>query len=79
MTTTIKVSAATRDRLKAQAAAAHVSLGEHLRRLADAADRESRLTQLRDAVAATPPELADDHAAEAEAWETTELDDAHGQ
>lgn len=54
--TTIKVSTETRDRLKAQAAAAHVSLGEHLTRLAIAADRGLRFESLRVAVAATGPE-----------------------
>ncbi len=49
--TTIKVSTDTRDRLKAQAAAAHVSLGEHLARLADAGDRALRFERLRSAIA----------------------------
>ncbi len=73
--TTIKVSPRTRDRLKAQATAANVSLGEHLRRLADAADRDFRLTSLRRAVADTPEDVATDYAQEAAAWETTELAD----
>jgi len=60
--TTIKVSTETRDRLKAQASAAHVSLGEHLTRLASAADRGLRFEALRAAVAATGPEpTAEDH------------------
>lgn len=50
MTTTITVSNETRDRLKAQAAASKVSLGEHLTRLADLADRRDRLADLRRAV-----------------------------
>ena len=58
--TTIKVSTETRDRLKAQASAAHVSLGEHLSRLADAAERGLRFEALRAAVAATVPELTDE-------------------
>lgn len=59
--TTIKVSAETRDRLKAQAAAAQVSLGEHLTRLAGAADRGLRFEALRAAISQTPPEaLAED-------------------
>ncbi len=49
--TTIKVSTETRDRLKAQAAAAQVSLGEHLARLADAGDRALRFESLRAAIA----------------------------
>lgn len=74
--TTIKVSSQTRDRLKAQAAAAHVSLGEHLTRLADAADREARFAGLRQAIADMPPEVAASHRQETEAWEATELIDA---
>ena len=35
---TIKVDVVTRDRLKAQAAQAHLTLGQHLARLADAVD-----------------------------------------
>ena len=55
--TTIKVSTETRDRLKAQAAMANVSLGEHLTRLASAADRGLRFEALRTAIASTSPEL----------------------
>jgi hypothetical protein len=55
--TTIKVSTETRDRLKAQASASHVSLGEHLTRLAIAADRGLRFEALRAAIAANPQEL----------------------
>lgn len=59
-TTTIKVSTETRDRLKAQATAAHVSLGEHLTRLAIAADRGLRFEALRTAGAASPEVTAED-------------------
>lgn len=67
--TTIKVSTETRDRLKAQAAAAQVSLGEHLARLATAADRGLRFEALRVAVGATQPELT----AEDEEWLDADL------
>ncbi|RNL61407.1 antitoxin [Nocardioides marmoriginsengisoli] len=68
--TTIKVSTETRDRLKAQASAAHVSLGEHLTRLAAAADRGLRFEALRSAIAATPSDLTpEDHA-----WLDADLD-----
>jgi hypothetical protein len=77
--TTIKVSTQTRDRLKAQTAQARVPLGEHLRRLADAADRQRRFAALREAVGQTPPDLAESHAAETEEWETIELSDADGR
>lgn len=55
--TTIKVSTETRDRLKAQAASAHLSLGDHLARLAAAADRGLRFEELRAAIVAAPEEL----------------------
>lgn len=74
--TTIKVAPETRDRLKAQAAAADVSLGDHLERLADAADRAARLAALRRAVAETPPELLAGHRAESDLWEAAEFGDA---
>lgn len=56
--TTIKVSTETRDQLKAQAAAAHLSLGDHLARLAAAADRGLRFEALRAAIVTSPEELA---------------------
>jgi hypothetical protein len=55
--TTIKVTSETRDQLKAQAAAAHLSLGDHLARLADAADRGLRFEALRAAIADSTDEL----------------------
>ena len=66
--TTIKVSTETRDRLKAQASAAHVSLGEHLSRLADAADRALRFESLRAAIDATPAHVMADYTAESKDW-----------
>lgn len=71
--TTIKVDHVVRDRLKAQAAAAHRTLGEHLARLADAADRETRFDALRTAVASTPPPVLAGWTRETEAWELGEL------
>ncbi len=61
--TTIKVSTETRDRLKAQARSAHLSLGEHLARLATAADRGLRFEDLRAAIAAGPSGLTAEDAA----------------
>jgi hypothetical protein len=55
--TTIRVSTETRDRLEAQASAAQVSLGEHLARLASAADRGMRFEAPRAAAVATPSDL----------------------
>jgi hypothetical protein len=71
--TTIKVSTETRDRLKAQASAAHVSLGEHLSRLAAAADRGLRFEALRSAMAATPPESMAAYVAETDTWLDADL------
>ncbi len=71
--TTIKVSTETRDRLKAQASAAHVSLGEHLARLAVAADRGLRYEALRAAIAATPPDVLAAYEAETNEWLDADL------
>lgn len=71
--TTIKVSTETRDRLKAQASAAQVSLGEHLSRLASAADRGLRFEAMRSAIAATRPELITDYTAETDEWLDADL------
>lgn len=71
--TTIKVDVETRDRLKAQAADAHLTLGQHLTRLADAADREARLESVRLAIASTSPEDLASWAQETEQWESAEL------
>ncbi len=76
MTTTIKVSAELRDRLKEQAARDGLTLGAHLAHLADAEDRRWRLRRLKAAVAQSTPEDADSHAAESVDWERTELTDA---
>lgn len=58
--------------------AAHLSLGEHLTRLADSADRAARLAALGRAIAETPADLAAGYAAEAAVWEAAELADARG-
>jgi hypothetical protein len=73
MTTTIKVSTETRDRLKAQAAAEGISLGEHLARLADLADRRDRLERLRVAVAGMTADQWESYAAESDAWQSADL------
>lgn len=72
-TTTIKVSTETRDRLKAQASAAHVSLGEHVSRLAGAADRGLRFEALRTAIAATPPPAMADYTTDTTEWLDADL------
>ncbi|MGH3445259.1 MAG: hypothetical protein ACRDPB_07780 [Nocardioidaceae bacterium] len=71
--TTIKVSTETRDRLKAQASAANVSLGEHLSRLAGAADRGLRFEALRTAIITTPPEAMADYGTETSEWLDADL------
>lgn len=77
--TTIKVSRETRDRLRDQARRAHLTLGEHLMRLADGADREERFRELRRAMAATAVDQHESYVREAESWEATELTDAAGK
>lgn len=71
--TTIKVSTETRDRLKAQAAASRVSLGEHLSRLAEAADRGLRFEAMRRAIDATPPDALTAYSAETDEWVDADL------
>jgi len=66
--TTIKVSTELRDRLKAQAAAEHLTLGEHLERLAELDDRRRRLEALKFAIRDTPPELLQSYRDETAAW-----------
>jgi len=66
--TTIKVSTELRDRLKAQAAAEHLTLGEHLERLAELDDRRRRLEALGVAIRETPPELLQSYRDETAAW-----------
>ncbi len=72
MTTTIKVTTDVRDRLKAQAAGAHRTLGEHLAHLADLGDRQDRFDRLREAIAATPAEQMESYRDEVAAWERLE-------
>ncbi|WP_432558839.1 hypothetical protein [Granulicoccus sp. GXG6511] len=73
MTTTIKVSAELRDRLKEQAARDGRTLGAHLAHLADAEDRRWRLRRLKAAIAQSTPDDAESHRAESADWERTEL------
>lgn len=76
MTTTIKVSDELRDRLKVQAAAAHLTLGEHLARLADLADRRARLAAMQAALSGASTEELADYRAEAAEWLNADLVDA---
>lgn len=71
--TTIKVPAATRDRLKAHAAEYGEPLGAHVERLLDLADRESRFEQLASAVEATVGAKLDDYSRERDEWLDAEL------
>lgn len=73
--TTIKVSRSTRDRLKAQAAQKHRTLGEHLDALADTAERDARFRLLREAIAQTSAEDLSSWKAEAASWESASLAD----
>lgn len=71
--TTIKVSRATRDRLKAHAAQRGETLGEHVEHLLDLADREDRFDALRAAVAATPPSDRASYVRERDEWLDADL------
>lgn len=71
--TTIKVSTETRDRLKAQAAVEHISLGEYLARLADEAERALRFRALRTAIATTSESDRRAYDVETEAWLDADL------
>ncbi|MBN9605830.1 MAG: hypothetical protein J0G30_04395 [Actinomycetales bacterium] len=72
MTTTIKVADDVRDVLKRQAAAADRTLGEHLRHLAELADRELRFDALRAAMAATSDDDWSSYREESEFWDRVE-------
>ncbi len=72
MTTTIKVSNDVRDRLKDQAALAHRTLGQHLEYLAGLGERETRMTSLRAAIAATPDQDLISYAEETGVWDLIE-------
>lgn len=74
MTTTIKVSTEVRDRLKAQATAAHRTLGDHLRHLADLGDRATRFESLRTAIAETSAEDLASYDREVAEWEALDRD-----
>lgn len=66
--TTIKVSTELRDRLKAQAAAHHRTLGEHLEALSQEESRRDRFRAVRAAMAQTPPD--DEYAREVREWQS---------
>ena len=67
--TTIKVDSSTRDRLKLQARAAGLTLGDHLATLADLADRRTRMHAMRDAMAASPADEMTGYLEESSAWD----------
>ena len=71
--TTIKVSMATRDRLKAHAAQYGEPLGAHLERLLDLAEREERFERLRDAIADTSAQGVAAYERERDAWLDADL------
>lgn len=72
--TTIKVPSQLRDQLKRQAAAEHRTLGAHLAHLARFGERESRMRQLRTAIAATSASDLESHGAETRTWDQIERD-----
>lgn len=71
--TTIKVATSTRDRLKAHAAQHGETLGEHVERLLDLAEREERFEALRTAIAATTPEDRASYVRERDEWLDADL------
>ncbi|MGW0037468.1 type II toxin-antitoxin system antitoxin MazE7 [Gordonia sp. NPDC003376] len=71
--TTIKVTVETRDRLKGQAAATGLSLGDYVAHLADKADREARFAAIRAAQAATPPAVMEEYWRESREWLDADL------
>ncbi|HLS24429.1 MAG TPA: hypothetical protein VK063_00985 [Beutenbergiaceae bacterium] len=75
MTTTIKVSAKTRDRLKDQARAHGRTLGEHVEYLAGLGERADRMGALRSAIAQTSAAGRAAYTEETRWWEHAELTD----
>ncbi|ANS79868.1 hypothetical protein SGUI_2472 [Serinicoccus hydrothermalis] len=76
MLTTIKVPAQVRDRLKAQAGEAGITLGQYLADLAARGEREERFRRLKSQIAATRPADRASWEQETSAWERAELGDA---
>ncbi len=74
--TTIKVTPATRDRIKVHAQRAERTINDYLDMLIDLADRELRFDALRTAIANTSEEDMTSWREETEIWETVELTDA---
>lgn len=72
--TTIKVTADTRDRLKAQASQAEQTLGEYLASLADKAERDARFTAMRSAYASMSTEDLESYWQETRNWLDADLD-----
>lgn len=67
------MSAATRDRLEAHAAQRGETLGAHLERLLDLAEREERFEALRVAMAATSPTDRASYVRERDDWLDADL------
>lgn len=76
MTTTIKVPNELRDRLKRQAALSGHTLGAHLERLADMAERDLRFAALKSAISGTKPDDRRSYESETTAWERAAREDA---
>lgn len=71
--TTIKVTAETRDRLKAQASANRLTLGDYLARVADTADRRARWSAMATAMAGASAEELREYRREAAEWSDADL------
>lgn len=72
--TTIKVTADTRDCLKAQASQAGQTLGEYLASLADKAERDARFTAMKSAYASMSNEDLESYWYETRNWLEADLD-----
>ena len=72
--TTIKVETGVRDRLRANAKNADLTMNEYLERVLEIEDRRAKVAAVRAAMAATPKALMDRYHAESEAWVNADLD-----
>lgn len=71
--TTIKLSTATRDRLKSRARKATQPLGVVVESLLDEADRKDRFEAMRTAIAAMTPEQRESYERERDGWLDADL------
>ena len=73
-TTTIKVDASVRDRLKAEAARKGVTIGALLADLVALSEREGRFAEIKAAISRTPPASMSDYLSEVDLWDAAAPD-----